>query len=133
MAYFENPNADARKLVKWGNYGDVCLLCLRDKMDEEKCDSVKAHKELTGKLETEKVLKIRHSGNDIVICRDHIRKVLSEMSEGVSDLSSEMLSAVSEGEMLGATFVDNQGNDQKEINTADEEKKSNRSKKHEQK
>lgn len=127
MAYFENPNVDFRKVVKWGNFSDVCLLCLRDKMDEKKCDSIRARKELSGKLENKPVVKIRHAGSDIVICREHVTKLLNDieaMENGTTGITKEAATAIASGE--AQEFM----KDMPEVKV--EEKKSKRVVKHEQ-
>lgn len=68
-----------KDLVNYGNRNDVCVLCRRDLSNKKGIlDRIALDRELKGKLNGKKVVKIKHSGHDIVICMDHIRKLAQE-------------------------------------------------------
>ena len=67
------------ELTTYGHRGDVCRYCLEEKARADKIDIVKARNALKGELEGEKVLKFIVNGNEIVICKDHIKKITDEI------------------------------------------------------
>lgn len=96
MAMFDSADSDPNKVVRWGNYSDVCLLCLREKIQEEKKDVVRVRKELSGKLLNKKVVKIRHGGTDIVLCEDHIKESYDEIAQANHDVGTQLAALVEE-------------------------------------
>ena len=69
---------DSSSLVHIGNRGDICVLCLRELIAAEKIDQLSARTKLRNNLEGKKVVKIRQSGADVIICLDHIHKIAEE-------------------------------------------------------
>lgn len=98
MALFENENGDLLEIVKWGNYSDCCLICLREKMEEEKIGNVQARKELTGKLLDKKVIKIRHSGTDVVVCKEHWQKAIDKLNGNSKEVAISLADFVKNSE-----------------------------------
>lgn len=103
MALFENENGDLLEIVKWGNYSDCCLICLREKMEEEKIGNVQARKELTGKLLDKKVIKIRHSGTDVVVCKEHWQKAIDKLNSKGKEAATSLAEYVKNGDDLTNT------------------------------
>ena len=79
MALLGNNINDVTKLIHYGNRGDICILCRRELATKNPSYSLPdIDRQLLGKLEGKKVFKTRHSGADLVICMDHIRKIAAE-------------------------------------------------------
>lgn len=62
-------------LIQFGNRGDTCTLCVREKATQDRIDLVTARNRLQGELEGKKAVKIRQSGMDIAICLEHIHEI----------------------------------------------------------
>lgn len=77
MGMMEGLNK-SNSLIHFGNRGDVCHLCLKEKCIEEKTDTGNMRIKMKGEFEGKKVIKIRHSGADVIICLDHIHKIAEE-------------------------------------------------------
>ena len=77
MGLFSGLN-DVKSLVQYGSRGDICALCLRDTAAKEKVDLAIARNKLKGKLEGKRIVKVRQSGADVIICLNHIHKIAAE-------------------------------------------------------
>lgn len=69
----------------FGNRGDVCNLCAREKADKEKMSITEATNKLKGILDGKKLLKLTVSGTYVIICMDHIHKLSADNKEADSD------------------------------------------------
>ena len=55
---------------------DVCYLCMREYSEDNKVGSlVEIKRALHDKLTGQKIVKFRHSGADVTICAEHIKKL----------------------------------------------------------
>lgn len=71
--------------IHFGNRGDACILCVREKSQKEKISITDATNQLKGTLEGKKLLKFTVSGSPVIICMDHIHKLSDDNKEGASD------------------------------------------------
>ncbi len=69
---------DVNNLVYYGNRSDICVLCKKELAAKENMEIPELESKLRGELSGEKILKIRHSGADIIICLDHIHKLAKD-------------------------------------------------------
>ena len=69
---------DSSSLIHIGNRGEICALCFRELIAAEKIDQLSARAKLRNKLDGKKVVKIRQSGADVVICLKHIHRIAEE-------------------------------------------------------
>ncbi len=77
MGMFEGIN-DAKSSAQFGNRGDICALCLEEKVGKEKEGFAIARNKLKGMLEGKKVIRVRESGTSICICLGHIHKIAKQ-------------------------------------------------------
>lgn len=75
-------------LVQFGNRGDVCVLTARDLAINEKIDIGQARMKLRGQLEGKRIVKVRHSGADIVISMDAIHKIAEEFPKAIEEIAT---------------------------------------------
>lgn len=78
-------------MLQFGNRSDVCELTARKISREEKRDIMAVRRELRGKLEGKKVVKIRHSGADLVISLEMIHALAKEFPLEVPEVTEETL------------------------------------------
>lgn len=78
-------NNDPSSFIRLGSKTDVCYMCSIEKEDSMRKDGKsnteiwQELKSLEGKHEYEPMFKIRYTGNDICICKEHIDKVYKEL------------------------------------------------------
>ena len=71
----KNPN------IILGNRHDVCIVCARAKATEDQTSYADAEQELQGSLEGKYVYRVPVVGRRIVICKEHIDEIHSELAD----------------------------------------------------
>lgn len=71
----KNPN------VILGNRHDVCIVCAREKAFAENIPVSEAEEGMYGGLEGQYVYRVPLNGQRVIICREHIARILSDLDE----------------------------------------------------
>lgn len=71
--------------IVFGNRGDSCNLCAREKANKEKIGITEASNKLKGLLDGKKLVKIMTSGTYVIICMDHIHAISADNKEAVEN------------------------------------------------
>lgn len=101
MAIMGGLNNNLNEKIQFGNYSDVCVFCLREKANEDKEGMINARQKTAGKLAGKKIVKFKHNGTDIVICKEHIYDLAKKFEkEDISEGSklTDMMNELSEEE-----------------------------------
>ena len=77
MALFFRIN-DPDQAIHFGEKADMCYLCLK-KESEGKSNMIDAKRKLAGRLENKKIVKIRYRGSDMVLCKECVKELVTEL------------------------------------------------------
>jgi hypothetical protein len=76
----ETPINSNTTLTRFGNRNDLCHFCQIEATDKKpEAEARKNMTALKGKLEGQKIVKIVRNGQETVICKAHLEKMLAEM------------------------------------------------------
>lgn len=70
-----NYGLEKNDQIKFGGALDTCHFCTRDYVRDNRVHPVEARNALAGKLEGQLVFNINRMGEDIVVCKDCIKKI----------------------------------------------------------
>lgn len=78
MAILMGLNNEPNKVLRYGGQDDVCQLCLKEKCEMDKISYQEAELALRGQLKDKKVLKLRKSGTEYILCLNHLAGLAKE-------------------------------------------------------
>lgn len=80
MGLLLNGLNDKDAIVQYGNSQDVCIHCL--KRETQTKPFGQAERDLAGKLESKKILRLRWRGTEYVLCKECAKAAVEQLEAG---------------------------------------------------